>query len=101
MSASAAEQTLSVEPVQNTGSGPTGARKGTVIGALLLGAFVFSLNARGTILESAVIVQAYALDRYRIQWITGAEGVASLEVAMRCLQGDVTPAQRKPRRVVG
>ena len=30
-----------------------------------------------------------------------AIGVASLEVAMRCLQGDVTPAQRKPRRVVG
>src|SRR5436853_1560428 len=33
--------------------------------------------------------------------VTGAEGVASLEVAMRCLQGDVMPAQRKPRRVVG
>ena len=33
--------------------------------------------------------------------VTGAEGVASLEVAMRCLHGDVTPAQRKPRRVVG
>src|SRR6266513_1766097 len=33
--------------------------------------------------------------------VTGAEGVASLEVAMRCLQGDVTPAQRKPRRVAG
>jgi len=33
--------------------------------------------------------------------VTGAEGVASLEVAMRCLQGDVTPAQRKPRRVSG
>ena len=31
--------------------------------------------------------------------VTGAEGVASLEVAMRCLQGDVTPpAQRKPRK---
>jgi predicted dehydrogenase len=33
--------------------------------------------------------------------VTGAEGVASLEVAMRCLQGDVTPAQRKPRKVAG
>src|SRR5436305_11369884 len=33
--------------------------------------------------------------------VTGAEGVASLEVAMRCLHGDVLPAQRKPRRVVG
>ena len=33
--------------------------------------------------------------------VTGAEGVASLEVAMRCLQGDATPAQRKPRKVAG
>src|SRR3954468_5974277 len=33
--------------------------------------------------------------------VTGAEGVASLEVAMRCLQGEVAPAQRKPRRAVG
>src|SRR6266581_3030839 len=32
--------------------------------------------------------------------VTGAEGVASLEVAIRCLQGEVTPAQRKPRRIV-
>jgi DHA2 family lincomycin resistance protein-like MFS transporter len=67
MSAASAEQTL-----------PTGAEKWTIIGTLLVGAFVFSLNARGTILESAVIVQAFGLDRYRIQWITGAEGVAGL-----------------------
>src|SRR3954471_6383567 len=33
--------------------------------------------------------------------VSGAEGVASLEVAMRCLQGDATPAQRKPRKVAG
>ena len=33
--------------------------------------------------------------------VAGAEGVASLEIAMRCLQGDVLPAQRKPRRAVG
>src|SRR5947209_7727721 len=33
--------------------------------------------------------------------VTGAEGVASLEVAMRCLHGEVMPAQRKPRRVAG
>ena len=33
--------------------------------------------------------------------VSGAEGVASLEVAMRCLHGDVMPAQRKPRRVAG
>jgi hypothetical protein len=67
MSASATEQAL-----------PTGAQKWTIIGALLVGAFVFSLNSRGSVLESAVIVQAFALDRYKIQWITGAEGVAGL-----------------------
>jgi hypothetical protein len=35
--------------------------------------------------------------------VTGAEGVASLEVAMRCLQSDadVAMAPRKPRRVAG
>jgi hypothetical protein len=67
MSASPAEPTL-----------PTGAQKGTIIGTLLAGAFVFSLNARGSVLESPVIVQAFALDRYKVQWITGAESVAGL-----------------------
>jgi DHA2 family multidrug resistance protein len=67
MSASPAEPTL-----------PTGAQKWTIIGTVLVGAFVFSLNARGSILESPVIIQAFALDRYKIQWITGAEGVAGL-----------------------
>ncbi len=67
MSASAAEETL-----------PTGALKWTIIGTVLVGAFVFSLNARGTILESMQIIQAFALDRYKIQWITGLEGVAGL-----------------------
>jgi UDP-N-acetylglucosamine 3-dehydrogenase len=33
--------------------------------------------------------------------VTGAEGVASLEVAMRCLQGGAAPAHRKPRKVAG
>jgi predicted dehydrogenase len=36
--------------------------------------------------------------------VTGQEGVASLEIAMRCLQGAAVaaePAQRKPRRVAG
>jgi DHA2 family multidrug resistance protein len=67
MSASAAEEAL-----------PTGALKWTVIGTVLVGAFVFSLNARGTVLESELKVQAFALDRYKVQWITGAEGVAGL-----------------------
>ncbi len=57
---------------------PAGARKATVIGTILLGGFVFSLNARGTILESDLLVQAFALDRYKIQWITGLEGIAGL-----------------------
>jgi MFS family permease len=57
---------------------PTGARKGMVIGAILLGAFVFSLNARGTVLESDLLVQAFELDRYKVQWITGLEGIAGL-----------------------
>ena len=57
---------------------PSGALKWTIIGTLLVGAFVFSLNARGSVLESSVIVQAFALDRYKVQWITGAEAVAGL-----------------------
>ena len=55
---------------------PTGAQRWTVIVTLLVGAFVFSLNARGTILESDVIIQAFGLDHYKIQWILGAESVA-------------------------
>jgi MFS family permease len=57
---------------------PTGAAKWTIIGTILLGAFLFSLNAKGTILESNVIVQAIALDRYKIQWVNGPAGVAGL-----------------------
>jgi hypothetical protein len=57
---------------------PTGALKWTIIGTVLVGAFVFSLNARGSVLEGPVTVQAFALDRYKIQWITGAEGIAGL-----------------------
>jgi MFS transporter, DHA2 family, multidrug resistance protein len=67
MSASPARQTL-----------PTGIQRWTIIGTTLVGAFVFSLNARGSVLESPVIVQAFALDRYKVQWITGAEAVAGL-----------------------
>ncbi len=57
---------------------PAEATKATVIGSILLGAFVFSLNARGTVLESDLIVQAFALDHYKIQWITGSEGTVGL-----------------------
>src|SRR5260370_14851298 len=67
MSASPAGQTL-----------PTGAQKWTTIGTILVGAFLFSLNARGTVLEGELKVQAFALDRYKIQWITGLDGVAGL-----------------------
>src|SRR5260370_37257364 len=58
--------------------GGTGARKATVVSTILLAAFVYSLNARGSVLESELIVQAFALDRYKIQWINGPEGVAGL-----------------------
>jgi DHA2 family multidrug resistance protein len=67
MPASTAVQTL-----------PTGVQKWTIVSALLLGGFVFSLNARGSVLESSVIVQAFGLDHYKIQWITGAEALAGL-----------------------
>jgi MFS family permease len=67
MSAASAEQTL-----------PTAAQRWTIIVALVVGAFVFSLNARGSVLVSPVIVQAFGLDRYKVQWITGAEAVAGL-----------------------
>jgi DHA2 family multidrug resistance protein len=67
MSASPAEQPL-----------PTGAQKWTIICTTLLGAFVFSLNARGTVLEDELKTQAFALDHYKIQWITGPEGIAGL-----------------------
>jgi len=33
--------------------------------------------------------------------VTGAEGVASLEIAMQCLQGEAEAAPRKPLRVAG
>ncbi len=45
---------------------------------VLLGAFVFPLNARGTVLETGPKIEAFALDRYKVQWITGAEGIAGL-----------------------
>jgi DHA2 family multidrug resistance protein len=67
---------MSISPTEQTLS--TGAQRWTIIGTILVGAFVFSLNARGSVLESAVIVQAFGLDRYKIQWITGAEAVVSL-----------------------
>jgi predicted MFS family arabinose efflux permease len=57
---------------------PTGAMKWTVVGTVLLGAFIYSLNAKGTILETNIIIQEFALDHYKAQWITGAEGVVGL-----------------------
>jgi hypothetical protein len=67
MPASSVEQTL-----------PTEAQRWTIIGTTLVAALVSSLNNRGSILVSPVIVQAFALDRYKIQWITGAEALAGL-----------------------
>ena len=56
----------------------TEVRRWTIIGTILVAAFVFSLNARGSILVSQVIIQAFGLDRYKIQWITGLEGIGGL-----------------------
>ena len=39
---------------------PAGAWKWTIIVTVLAGALVFSLNSRGSVLESPVIVQAFA-----------------------------------------
>ena len=50
----------------------------TNLGTLLVAAFVFSLNARGSILVSQVTVQWFGLDRYKIQWVTGLEGIGGL-----------------------
>src|SRR5262245_50701293 len=72
---------MSVSPAEPTL--PTaGPQRWTVIGTTLVAAFVFSLNSRGSVLESPVIVQAFALDHYKIQWITGAEAVAGLTSLM-------------------
>jgi MFS transporter, DHA2 family, multidrug resistance protein len=57
---------------------PVGAMKWTILATVLAGAFVFSLNVRGTILESNLEIQSFALDRYKVQWITGTEGVLGL-----------------------
>ena len=61
---------------------PTGVLRWTIIGTLLVGAFVFSLNARGYVLQSQVVIQAFGLDRYKIQWVTGLEGVACADLAV-------------------
>src|SRR5262249_60320488 len=57
---------------------PTVAVKWLVMGTLLLAAFVYSLNAKGTILESELITQWFGLDHYKMQWITGPQGVLGL-----------------------
>jgi MFS family permease len=57
---------------------PTGLARWLMIGTLLLAAFTYSLNAKGTVLESTIIIQCFALDRYKVQWITGPEGVFGL-----------------------
>jgi MFS family permease len=59
---------------------PTGAAKWTVLGTLLLTAFAYTLNTKGTILESKLIVQALGTDHYRNQWLTGPAAVVGLVV---------------------
>ena len=67
---------MSAAPAQQTT--PTGTHRGTLIATILVAGFVFSLNARGYILESDVVTQAFGLDHYNIQWVTGPEGIAGL-----------------------
>ncbi len=57
---------------------PCAAERTTIIGVLFAGAFVYSLNARGSVLISPIVIQALGLDHYKIQWITGAEGIVGL-----------------------
>src|SRR5262245_55178943 len=57
---------------------PTGARKWTIIATLLLGFFAYAVNTRGNALESSLVTQAFALDHYKIQWITGVGVILSL-----------------------
>jgi hypothetical protein len=67
---------MSAAPSQQTT--PTGIHRGALIATILVAGFVFSLNARGYILESDVVTQAFGLDHYKIQWVTGPEGIAGL-----------------------
>src|SRR5206468_94956 len=50
-------------------------------------------------LRSELIAFVKAIRNGEPPAVTGAEGVASLEVAMRCLQGGMPIAPRKPRKV--
>jgi UDP-N-acetylglucosamine 3-dehydrogenase len=58
-------------------------------------------TGHGEPLRSELFAFMKAIRERQVPAVTGMEGVASLEVAMRCLQGDITPAQRKPRKVAG
>ncbi len=69
---------MHVRSAARTDAADRGPSRWTIIATLLVAAFVFSLNARGYILESEVIIQAFGLDHYKIQWITGPEGIAGL-----------------------
>src|SRR6516164_1071549 len=57
---------------------PTGFAKWLVIVTLLLAGFTYTLNAKGTVLESTIVIDCFALDHYKAQWITGPEGVFGL-----------------------
>jgi UDP-N-acetylglucosamine 3-dehydrogenase len=52
-------------------------------------------------LRSELVAFVKAIRNAEPAAVTGAEGVASLEVAMRCLQGGMAAAPRKPRKVAG
>jgi DHA2 family lincomycin resistance protein-like MFS transporter len=56
----------------------TGAARWTVVFTLLLSALAYTVSTRGTVLQTNQITQAFDLDRYKVQWITGPEGVVGL-----------------------
>jgi MFS family permease len=59
---------------------PTGAARWAVMGTLLLSAFAYTLNTKGTVLEYNLIVQALGTDHYRNQWLTGPAAVVGMVV---------------------
>jgi MFS family permease len=56
----------------------TGAARWTVVFTVLLSALVYTINTRGTVLQTNQIIQAFDLDRYKAQWITAPEGVVGM-----------------------
>lgn len=59
-------------------STPTGATRWAILASVLLAALLYSLNAKGTVLEAEVVIQAVGSDRYLAQWASGPAAVVGL-----------------------